>query len=74
MYNEKASNNAFFMMFLLCRPMTCEEKHHLRKLIQKLPARNLGRIVEIIHHGKSKSSSDTVSADKIYVDLEEQVP
>lgn len=50
--------------------MTQQEKQHLQKLIEKLPARNLNRIVEIIHHGKS---SDIVSFDEIFVNLEEQV-
>lgn len=52
-----------------CRLMTRPEKQHLRKLIEKLPARNLDRIVEILYHGKS---SKTVSLDTIFVDLDEQ--
>lgn len=54
-----------------CRPMTRQEKLELCKLIQKLPPKNLDRVVEIIqvHRGKSL---DTLSSDEIFVELEEQ--
>lgn len=66
---EKQLEDLLHAVVSKCRPMTRQEKQHLQKLIVKLPARNLDRIVEIVHHGKS---SDTVSFDEIFVDLEEQ--
>lgn len=52
-----------------CRLMTLSEKQQLRKLIQKLPPRNLDRVVEIIQCSKP---SGKYSADEIHVDLEKQ--
>ncbi|KAL2904547.1 Transcription factor GTE6 [Bienertia sinuspersici] len=66
---EQQLEELLYVVVSKCRLMTGSEKQHLRKLIEKLPAMNLDRIVEILHHGKS---SDTVSLDTIFVDLEEQ--
>lgn len=52
-----------------CRLVTRQEKQQLGMLIQKLPPKNLDRIVEIINRGKS---SDSHSSDDILIDLEEQ--
>jgi len=52
-----------------CRPMTLTEKQQLRKLVQKLPPKNLDRIVEIIQHGKP---TEAQSSDEILVDLEKE--
>ncbi|KAK6159214.1 hypothetical protein DH2020_006528 [Rehmannia glutinosa] len=53
-----------------CRPMTLAEKQQLRKYIQKLPPRNLDRVVEIIERSK-RSEKD--SCDEMRVDLDEMV-
>lgn len=50
--------------------MTLTEKQQLRKLIQKLPPKNLDRVVEIIQHGKL---AEPQSRDEIFVDLEKEV-
>ncbi|GMH06805.1 hypothetical protein Nepgr_008645 [Nepenthes gracilis] len=52
-----------------CRPMTYPEKLQLQKFIQKLPPKNLDRVVEIIHR---KRPSESPSDDEIFVDLEKQ--
>lgn len=52
-----------------CRDMTLTEKQQLRKLIQKLPPKNLNRVVEIIQHGKL---AEPQSCDEIFVDLEKE--
>ncbi|KAK6928424.1 NET domain [Dillenia turbinata] len=52
-----------------CRPMTPTEKQQLRFLIQKLPPRNLDRVVEIIQHS---NPPETDCCDEIHVDLENQ--
>jgi hypothetical protein len=50
--------------------MTLTEKQQLRKLVQKLPPKNLDRIVEIIQRGKP---TEAQSSDEILVDLEKEV-
>ena len=50
--------------------MTLTEKQQLRKLIQKLPPKNLDRVVEIIQNGKL---AEPQSRDEIFVDLEKEV-
>lgn len=52
-----------------CRSMTLTEKQQLRKLIQKLPPKNLDRVVEIIQHGKR---AEPQSCEEIFVDLEKE--
>lgn len=49
--------------------MTLAEKQQLQKLIQKLPPRNLDRVVEIIQKNKPLEMR---SPDVIHVDLEEE--
>ncbi|KAG6656564.1 hypothetical protein CIPAW_04G030700 [Carya illinoinensis] len=51
------------------RPMTLIEKQQLRKLIQKLPPKNLDWVVQIIQHGKMAKAQ---SCDEIFVDLEKE--
>ncbi|XP_054794761.1 uncharacterized protein LOC129300241 [Prosopis cineraria] len=51
-----------------CRPMTLDEKQQLQKLIQKLPPRNLDRVVEII----SQSKPVEQPCDQLLVDLEKE--
>lgn len=50
--------------------MTLPEKHKLGKLIQKLPPKNLDRVVEMI---QPSNATDTNSSDEIHMDLERQV-
>lgn len=50
--------------------MTLIEKQQLRKLIQKLPPKNLDWVVQIVQHGKM---AKTQSCDEIFVDLEKEV-
>ncbi|KAI9176441.1 hypothetical protein LWI28_002880 [Acer negundo] len=52
-----------------CRPMTRTEKRELRRLIQKLPPNNLGRVVEILQHN---NMAETRSASELLVDLEKE--
>ncbi|KAF8399813.1 hypothetical protein HHK36_015684 [Tetracentron sinense] len=52
-----------------CRPMTLVEKQELRKLIQKLPQKNLDRVVEIIQHSRLP---ETCPCDEIHIDLEKE--
>ncbi|XP_028778557.1 uncharacterized protein LOC114735070 [Neltuma alba] len=52
-----------------CRPMTLDEKQQLQKLIQKLPPRNLDRVVEIISQSKPVEEQP---CDELYVDLEKE--
>ncbi|XP_058186475.1 uncharacterized protein LOC131303563 [Rhododendron vialii] len=52
-----------------CRLMTLSEKQQLQKLIQKLPPRNLDRVVEIIQRNKP---SGKYSSGTIHVDLEKE--
>ncbi|KAA8530165.1 hypothetical protein F0562_004874 [Nyssa sinensis] len=52
-----------------CRLMTLAEKQQLQKLIQKLPPRNLDRVVEIVQHSKP---SRKYSCDEIHIDLEKE--
>ncbi|KAL8110085.1 uncharacterized protein LOC141674492 isoform X3 [Apium graveolens] len=49
------------------RPMTLVEKQQLRKLIWKLPPKNLNRVVELIQHSQPSTNS---SPDEIFVDIE----
>ncbi|XP_023756239.1 uncharacterized protein LOC111904744 isoform X1 [Lactuca sativa] len=53
-----------------CRHMTLLEKHKLRKLIEKLPPKNLDRVAEIIQRGKP---SEKRSCDNIDVDLQQEM-
>lgn len=50
--------------------MTLGEKQQLRRLIQKLPAGNLDRVVEIVCRNRPVEEQ---SFDKIFVDLEKEV-
>ncbi|XP_059450126.1 uncharacterized protein LOC132181083 isoform X2 [Corylus avellana] len=50
-------------------PMTLTEKQQLRKLVQKLPPKNLDRIAEIIRRGKP---TEAQSCEEILVDLEKE--
>ncbi|XP_027188518.1 uncharacterized protein [Cicer arietinum] len=52
-----------------CRSMTLGEKQQLRRLIQKLPAGNLDRVVEIVCRNRPVEEQ---SFDKIFVDLEKE--
>ncbi|KAL2320194.1 hypothetical protein Fmac_029163 [Flemingia macrophylla] len=52
-----------------CRSMTLAEKQRLHRLIQKLPARNLDRVVELICRNRPVEEQ---SCDKIFVDLEKE--
>ncbi|XP_057492051.1 uncharacterized protein LOC130777664 isoform X1 [Actinidia eriantha] len=52
-----------------CRSMTLTEKQQLQRLIQKLPPRNLDRVVEII---RRDTPFERYSSDEIYVDLEKE--
>ncbi|KAE9588916.1 hypothetical protein Lal_00012701 [Lupinus albus] len=52
-----------------CRPMTLVEKQQLQRLIQKLPAENLDRVVQIICRSRPVKEQ---SSDKIFVDLEKE--
>ncbi|KEH22091.1 putative NET domain-containing protein [Medicago truncatula] len=52
-----------------CRSMTLVEKQELQKLIQKLPAGNLDRVVEIICRSRPIEEQN---CDKIFVDLEKE--
>lgn len=52
-----------------CRSMTLAEKQQLHRLIQKLPARNLDRVVELICRNRPVEEQ---SCDKIFVDLEKE--
>lgn len=60
----------FLKLPLMYRPMTLIEKQQLRKLIQKLPVKNLDRVVQIIQHSKI---AKTQSRDEIFVNLEKEV-
>lgn len=50
-----------------CRSMTLGEKQQLQKFIQKLPARNLDRVVEIICRSRPVEEQN---CNQIFVDLE----
>ncbi|XP_014624516.1 uncharacterized protein LOC114390665 isoform X3 [Glycine soja] len=52
-----------------CRSMTLAEKQRLQSLIQKLPARNLDRVVELIWRNRPIEEQN---CDKIFVDLEKE--
>ncbi|XP_058736711.1 uncharacterized protein LOC131609086 isoform X1 [Vicia villosa] len=52
-----------------CRPMALVEKQQLQRLIQRLPAENLDRVVEIICRSRPEEEQ---SCDKIFVDLEKE--
>ncbi|CAK8577805.1 unnamed protein product [Lathyrus sativus] len=52
-----------------CRPMALVEKQQLQRLIQRLPAENLDRVVEIICR---RRPAEEQSSDKIFVDLEKE--
>ncbi|KAK8466683.1 hypothetical protein PHAVU_008G147100 [Phaseolus vulgaris] len=50
-----------------CRSMTLAEKQQLQSLIQKLPSRNLDRVVELLRRNRP---AEEQSYDQIFVDLE----
>lgn len=50
--------------------MALVEKQQLQRLIQRLPAENLDRVVEIICRSRPVEEQ---SSDKIFVDLEKEV-
>ncbi|KAK3012830.1 hypothetical protein RJ639_010422 [Escallonia herrerae] len=52
-----------------CRPMTRPEKQQLKQLIQKLPPRNLDRVVELIQR---RDPQENYKNDEIHVDLEDK--
>ncbi|KAK2969759.1 hypothetical protein RJ640_028039 [Escallonia rubra] len=52
-----------------CRPMTRPEKQQLKQLIQKLPPRNLDRVVELIQR---RDPRENYNSDEIHVDLEDK--
>ena len=58
-----------YNIFKSYRLMTLPEKQQLQRLIQKLPPRNLDRVVEIIRRDKPFGR---YSSDEIYVDLEKE--
>nr|DAD30744.1 TPA_asm: hypothetical protein HUJ06_009595 [Nelumbo nucifera] len=53
-----------------CRPMSLTEKQELRNLIQKMPPKNLDRIVEIVQRNKQEESH---SCKEISIELEKEV-
>jgi len=52
------------------RSMTLAEKQQLQSLIQKLPARNLVRVVELLRRNRP---AEEQSCDEVIVDLETEV-
>ncbi|XP_030953737.1 uncharacterized protein LOC115976546 isoform X5 [Quercus lobata] len=68
-YMEQQLGELLGAIMSTCRAMTLTEKQQLRKLIQKLPPKNLDRVVEIIQHGKL---AEPQSRDEIFVDLEKE--
>ncbi|XP_050270985.1 uncharacterized protein LOC126714741 isoform X2 [Quercus robur] len=68
-YIEQQLEELLGAIMSTCRAMTLTEKQQLRKLIQKLPPKNLDRVVEIIQHGKL---AEPQSRDEIFVDLEKE--
>jgi len=50
--------------------MTLAEKQQLQNLIQKLPARNLDRVVELLRRNRP---AEEQSCDEIFVDLQTEV-
>ncbi|XP_010248718.1 PREDICTED: uncharacterized protein LOC104591545 isoform X2 [Nelumbo nucifera] len=52
-----------------CRPMSLTEKQELRNLIQKMPPKNLDRIVEIVQRNKQEESH---SCKEISIELEKE--
>ncbi|KAF5457315.1 hypothetical protein F2P56_021427 [Juglans regia] len=68
-YMEKQLEELLDSVRSTYRPMTLIEKQQLRKLIQKLPPKNLDWVVQIVQHGKM---AKTQSCDEIFVDLEKE--
>ncbi|KAG2710480.1 hypothetical protein I3760_04G029700 [Carya illinoinensis] len=68
-YMEKQLEELLDTVRSTYRPMTLIEKQQLRKLIQKLPPKNLDWVVQIIQHGKMAKAQ---SCDEIFVDLEKE--
>lgn len=64
---EKKLEELLNAVMTSCRAMTPPEKQQLRKLIQKLPAKNLDRVVEII---ELKNPSVNYSCEELNVDLD----
>lgn len=64
------SNHKLTTRGLKSRPMTLAEKHQLRRLIEKLPPKNLDRVVEIIQRGKPPEKR---SSHDIDVELQHEV-
>ncbi|KAK7287304.1 hypothetical protein RIF29_00534 [Crotalaria pallida] len=68
-YMEQQLESLLDAVMLKCRPMTLGEKQKLQRLIQKLPSRNLDRVVEILCRSRPEEEQ---SCDKIFVDLEKE--
>ncbi|KAK7395782.1 hypothetical protein VNO78_16352 [Psophocarpus tetragonolobus] len=68
-YMEEQLELLLDTIMLKCRSMTIAEKQQLQSLIQKLPARNLNRVVELICR---KRPVEEQSCDEIFVDLEKE--
>ncbi|KAJ1395698.1 NET domain [Sesbania bispinosa] len=68
-YMEQRLEMLLDAVMLKCRDMTLGEKQQLQRLIQKLPAKNLARVVEIICRSRQVEEQ---SCDKIFVDLEKE--
>ncbi|KAL5153964.1 Transcription factor GTE1 [Glycine soja] len=68
-YMEEQLELLLDTIMLKCRPMTLAEKQKLQNLIQKLPARNLDRVVELICRNRPIEEQN---CDKVFVDLEKE--
>ncbi|XP_019438696.1 PREDICTED: uncharacterized protein LOC109344383 isoform X1 [Lupinus angustifolius] len=68
-YMEQHLESLLDAVMSKCRPMTLVEKQQLQRLIQKLPAENLDRVVQIICRSRPVKEQ---SSDKIFVDLEKE--
>jgi len=59
-----------YILTPIYRSMTLAEKQQLQSLIQKLPSRNLDRVVELLRRNRP---AEEQSYDQIFVDLETEV-
>ncbi|BAT84831.1 uncharacterized protein HKW66_Vig0045180 [Vigna angularis] len=66
-YMEEKLEFLLDTIMLKCRSMTLAEKQQLQCLIQKLPARNLVRVVELL---RRNTPAEKQSCDEVIVDLE----
>ncbi|QCD96410.1 uncharacterized protein LOC114186008 isoform X3 [Vigna unguiculata] len=66
-YMEEKLEFLLDTIMLKCRSMTLAEKQQLQSLIQKLPARNLVRVVELLRRNRP---AEEQSCDEVIVDLE----